>query len=182
MSILVAVVVVVTGTVAVHGYPVSSSPPTPRVCRSHSALLMQQFIMLGHVQAFLTGLKVIGFELDVKVAFKRYAIASLGPYLLLPFAYYLFTMSSLFTAWFFVPVAVFEYAGAIATFKVASFVHRRLKASSNFLSNEGDGRCMVEVKRIATESLAVALDSKSYLLKYDLNIFIYVVVVEMVSS
>jgi hypothetical protein len=125
---------------------------------------MQQFIMLGHVQAFLTGLKVAGFELDVKVAFKRYAIASLGPYLLFSFAYYLCTMSSLFMAWFFVPVVVFGYAGAIATFKVASFVHRRLKASSNALSNEGDGRRMVEVKRIATKSLAVALDSKSYVL------------------
>ena len=165
-SMLATVAVVITGTVAVvvDGYPVSSSPPTPRVCRSHSALLMQQFIMLGHVQAFLTGLKVFGFELDVKVAFKRYAIASLGPYLILPFAYYVFTMSSLFTSWFVAPVAVFEYAGAIATFKVASCVHRRLKASSNALSNEGDGRCMVEVKRIATESLAVALDSKSYVL------------------
>ena len=143
------------------GCTVSSSPPTPSVCCSHPALLMQHFIMLGHIQAFLTGLKITGLELDVKAVFKHYAIASLGSYLLFSFAYYLFTVSFLFTAWFFVPLAVFEYAGAIATFKVASFVHRRIQALSSSLSNEGDGRCMVEVKSISTGFLSYVQDSKS---------------------
>ena len=125
--------------------------------------MMQHFTMLSHIQALLTGLKVAGFELDVKVAFKRYAIASVGPVLAVSFTYYVFTVSSLCTAWFFVPVAVFGYAGALVTYKVVAFVNRRLKASSDSLTNRGDGgRCMVEAKRIAAGFMSNVGDSKSW--------------------
>ena len=65
-------------------------------------------------------------EVNVKVAFRRYTIVFFGPCLLFTFAYYVFTMSCLFTAWFFVPIAVFEYIGAIATFKVVSLVNQSI--------------------------------------------------------
>lgn len=107
---------------------------------------MQQFIMLGHVQAFLTGLKLLGFKLDTAKTFKRYAIAILGPYLTFSVGFYLCTMSFLFTAWFFVPVAMVECAAALATIMVTVFVNRRLKTAKASLSEGADGRCMTEVK------------------------------------
>ena len=63
--------------------------------------------MLAHVEALVTGLTVAGFDVSPDDMFRRYAVASLGPYLLLGAGYFVVTASFLFAAWLFLPVALF---------------------------------------------------------------------------
>ena len=46
-------------------------------------LYVQLSIMLAHAQALLTGLEVAGFKFDKQVWFRRYAMMSMGPPLIL---------------------------------------------------------------------------------------------------
>ena len=46
-------------------------------------LYVQLSIMLAHTQALLTGLEVAGFKFNKQVWFRRYAMMSMGPPLLL---------------------------------------------------------------------------------------------------
>ena len=94
----------------------------------HPALLAQLFIMLAHVQALVTGLTVGGFEVNPTDVFRRYAIASLGPYLLLGAGYFVVTLSGLFAAWLFLPVALFAGVFVVLTSKAALVVRRAVEA------------------------------------------------------
>ena len=94
----------------------------------HPTLLTQLFIMLAHVQALVTGLRVGGFDVDPEAVFRRYAIASLGPYLLLGAAYFVVTLSGLFAAWLFLPVALFGAFFVVLTFKAGLVARRRVEA------------------------------------------------------
>ena len=108
-------------------------PPGPslsyrQVLAFHPALLAQLFIMLAHVQALVTGLTVGGFEVNPTDVFRRYAIASLGPYLLLGAGYFVVTLSGLFAAWLFLPVALFAAVFVVLTSKAALVVRRAVEA------------------------------------------------------
>ena len=94
----------------------------------HPALPAQLFIMLAHVQALVTGLTVGGFEVNPTDVFRRYAIASLGPYLLLGAGYFVVTLSGLFAAWLFLPVALFAAVFVVLTSKAALVVRRAVEA------------------------------------------------------
>lgn len=61
-------------------------------------------------------------------AFRRYAIASVGPYLLLGAAYFYVTLSGLLAAWLFMPVAVFMAVLVVVTYAITAFVKRRVEA------------------------------------------------------
>ena len=110
--------------------PLPLGPPLSyrQVLAFHPALLAQLFIMLAHVQALVTGLTVGGFEVNPTDVFRRYAIASLGPYLLLGAGYFVVTLSGLFAAWLFLPVALFAAVFVVLTSKAALVVRRAVEA------------------------------------------------------
>ena len=83
--------------------------------------------MLAHVQALVTGLTVGGFEVNPSDVFRRYAIASLGPYLMAA-GYFVVTLSGLFAAWLFLPVALFAAVIVVLTSKAALVVRRAVEA------------------------------------------------------
>ena len=93
----------------------------------HPSIITQLFIMLAHVQTFLVGLRVGGFDVAPSLTFKRYPIASLGPYITFGTAYFVVTLSSIFAAWLFLPVFLFMALMGVLTMKAMSFARRQVR-------------------------------------------------------